>query len=386
MKRIFFSCVLALTLFCQSAYGAAIDNLQNLQWVPAMDYMVSGSSAFIGTLIDAASEKAGFVFMANESKNIHKIGFRTGTVTTGATIDVRIETVDTTTGFPTGTLWAANTNNPATVILSTDDNLWFTVTLVADATLTSGTRFAVVIENPVLLFGNMNIISFVSATERSRYGTAGENYSLAYTSSWSKGNATCPIYIEYSDGTAAQFTTGMAPSAITGSQTVESDTSPDELGNKFQLPYAATVYGAYVTVMDTINESETDVVLYDSDGTTALGTATINEDCLANSAGTLPVIYVRFSSTISLLADTYYRLVFKPQTANNNQYKYGIFTFDSTSVMDAMPLGQYCHQTERTDAGAWTDTTTNRVMSLGLILEQTEGGAAATTAYTYVGS
>src|SRR3990167_3397480 len=99
-------------------------------------------------VIDAAAEKVAIVVAASTAKDIHKVHVRTGTVTTGDTVDVRIETVDSaTTGDPTGTLWQTNTNG-ALVIADGDDSVWKSVTLTADATsLVIGDVYAVVIVN-----------------------------------------------------------------------------------------------------------------------------------------------------------------------------------------------------------------------------------------------
>ena len=57
---------------------------------PWISTVANGYGFDYGLLLDAASEKAGMVVTVPKAGNIRKIGFRTGTVTTGATMDVRI--------------------------------------------------------------------------------------------------------------------------------------------------------------------------------------------------------------------------------------------------------------------------------------------------------
>ena len=70
------------------------------------------SSTTFGTpmLLNAASEEAAGVLYAPKTGTISKIGFLTGTVTTGDTVDARMETVSAANGDPTGTLLGTNSN------------------------------------------------------------------------------------------------------------------------------------------------------------------------------------------------------------------------------------------------------------------------------------
>ena len=69
-------------------------------------FTVSGAS----NLMDANGEKVANVFVATKTGNISKIYVRFGTVTTPQDVDIRVESVDLTTGSPSGNLLAANTN------------------------------------------------------------------------------------------------------------------------------------------------------------------------------------------------------------------------------------------------------------------------------------
>src|SRR5688572_2287311 len=87
---------------------------------PRMIGATGAVAPVVSLTLDASGEKIGWVLQAAATGAIDAIWFRTGTVTTGDTVDVRIETVDPSTGLPTGTLWSANTN-VSVVIANGDD-------------------------------------------------------------------------------------------------------------------------------------------------------------------------------------------------------------------------------------------------------------------------
>lgn len=84
---------LLLMLACSTAFATVIDF--GMDTPISNDYLyVAGTPSLGSFLIDAVDEKVAAVFPVNGSWTFRKFGFVTGTVTTGATIDVRIETVD----------------------------------------------------------------------------------------------------------------------------------------------------------------------------------------------------------------------------------------------------------------------------------------------------
>ena len=73
-------------------------------------------------------------------------------------------------------------------------------------------------------------------------------------------------------------------------------------------------------------------------------------------------------------ADTTYRLAVKPTTATNvSLYS---FSVNAAAIMAAFVGGTQWYQSTRTDAGAWTDSTTNCPF-IGLHLSQLDDGAGA---------
>lgn len=169
---------------------------------------IGGVSITSGITIDAADEKAAQIFPAPKAGSVTKIHFKVSTVAAGGptSVDVRLETVSTTDGNPTGTLWATNTNASASVT-ETSDSLWFTVTMTAAATVALDDMLAVVIVNP----GTQSIIIQGALGTQGTPTLSSLEYAVPYTTSWGTKtkNVNC-IGIEYSDGTI-YFPSGVYP-------------------------------------------------------------------------------------------------------------------------------------------------------------------------------
>lgn len=319
-------------------------------------------------LLDAASEKSGYVFRITETGSLRKVGFRTGTVTTGAIMDVRVETVDAATGFPSGTLWATNTNVSHT-IADADDNAWLTTAaLTADASVTRGDIVAIVISQPAASFGTLNI-----ARANSTYSDW--TYSLDFiTGAWAKSTRGPTVAVEYSDG-SYPLILGSFPMLTSGARAAyNSGSTPDERGIKFQVLAPVRVAGFWLDMSDPLGGNGT-VKLYDSDGSTVLTSVAWDGDI--DSSNTTHTDYGLFPSSVSLLANTFYRLTFLPTTASDTA-RPTFFSVQTAAVMDAYLGGQNFHSTSRTDAGAWTDTTTERDF-VGILIDAIDNGVGSST-------
>ena len=96
-----------------------------------------GIAAYTAVAINnSANDAMGTILNPPQTGNVTDIAFALGTVTTGATLDARIETVGSATGDPSGTLLGTNTNGSLT-IAGSDANTIKTVTLTASASVTN---------------------------------------------------------------------------------------------------------------------------------------------------------------------------------------------------------------------------------------------------------
>lgn len=323
--------------------------------------------------IDAANEKAARVDLSTVSKSIRYVYLRTATVTTGDTVDVRIETVDTD-GLPSGTLWAANTN-AALVIANGDDTVWLKAgPLTADAALSVGSVYAIVVVNGGA-GGNIQIASFQDQSAMVPYG-------VHFTTTWSKRDVAPAYLLEYADGSSSPVYGVSDYGGPITAQTFNSGSTTNRRGNAITVPFPCRVSGCWVW-LGTSTATTCSVVLYDTDGTTVLATTgTVDSDTAeATSAG---IAFLPFTAPATLAAGGPYRLAFVPATTTN-QTMYD-FDLPAAAVMDSFPGGQALHRSVFTSS-AWVETTTARSY-LGLLIDGVSdgtGGGSSGGAFTFVG-
>jgi hypothetical protein len=321
----------------------ALQSLKGVITVPTV-FGRSGGVAFTSVLLDAAAEALAVIFQAPLTGTIDRIGFRTGTVTTGATVTCTIEGVSVTTGDPDGVAAGSGT----VAIADTDDNVWKEATLSSTAAVTRGNVYAAVITVPA--GANLNVVYAGTAIDN----IAGLNlpYSDEFLAGvWSKSNNAAVINIRYDSGVYEPI--GTLPASGIAITTFNSGSTPDERGLFFQLPFPATLTGAIVNGLFTGGST---IKVYDSDGTTVLTSLVVDPD-QAGSANAGPYRFL-FPATVALAKTTNYRISVLPSSASNNTLT--DFTVNTAAMMDAFDGGQAFHLTTRTDAGAWTQTTTQR--------------------------
>lgn len=302
-------------------------------------------NGFTATAQDTATDKYGWVFQVAKTGNIRKLHIRINTFTSNATLDLRLETIDATTGYPTGTLWGATTNNTIAITATG----WYTVTMTADAAVTKGDIVAFVIAQT----GSGNVAPcFWSGTTMIR----GFPYTVSNQGSWAKLQGWHGIgAVEYDDGSVKE-STGLLPWKTVDSTVYGSASSPNTRGLRFKLPFPVRLRGLWVDGIVTVGGSLS-IKLYDSDGVTALRTVTYDTDF--NALSTTGLRLFEFSSDVDLLANTYYRIAIAPATTNFTLFE---ATHNSAALMDGFGIGQNGHLT--TCAGTptaeadWTQTLT----------------------------
>ena len=325
----------------------ALQNLTGFVSLPGLPHW-GGSTAFTTVVLDAAGEKCAFVFKAPKTGLIRKLGFKTGTVTTGATYDVRLESVSTSTGNPSGSLFATNTNG-SQVIANADDNVWFYVTLTADASVTVNDTLALVLAAPG---GSMQIAAGYGGLHTGGMPYVTADLNGAGYATQSVGNPA--FYIEYHDTTTAQVGNCLLSTQTTTS--FNSGSTPDQRALYFQVPFTCKLGGFEILMGAMVASSAFDVVLYDSDGTTALATTSFDGDQYRTA--TTNYCFGRFATPVTLTVNTNYRLAVKPTTTNN----VGLVqvNYDTTTVMAAVDGGTNFQLSTKTDAGAWSQTADSR--------------------------
>lgn len=349
IKLLFF-----LTMLLPSISYGAMQTVNGSFAFPKVILGHSGGVNYENVLLDATGEKHASVIQCPKTGAIRKIHFRTGPVTTGATVDVRVETVSLTTGDPTGSLLATNTN-VSHVINDTDDDAWLTTgNLTADASCTKGDFIAIVIVHPGT--GNFNIVDFADSN------TDGFPYTDHYTTLWTKRDRAPVMAVEYSDTTFA-YTPNVYPISAIETGTFSNASTPDEKAMKFQVPFPTTVTGGWVYV-----EGDGDFIIRFYDGSNP--STTFDAQVREGSAEAL--YYFIFPSDITLTKDTDYRVAILPNTGSVIDVP--IFNFTSTAVMVATDGGINFSYSERTDANpTWDDVATKRPI-MGLFFNAFDDG------------
>lgn len=326
----------------------------------------TGGASFGSLTMTAAADKVAAIMAAPKTGSIRKVNFRTGTVTTGATVDVRVETISASDGNPSGTLWGTNTN-ASQIIDDIHDNTWFTTTLTADANVNRGDLFAVAIVNPGTP-GNMAIATVVWSPQPLN----GFPYSDRFvTAAWTKSSNTLALALEYADG-SIELIDEYYPFATVGNDLFNVNTvAADERGIRIVMPFTGRLYGAWQ--LGAISNAS-DIIVYDS-GSSVLSSKSVDADIdSASGLGEGQRVYTM--PPVTLTRGQTYRLVAKPTTTSNHQLYFGQTA--SSALADALDLGTSIQNTQRVDAGAWTDDATKRPF-LGLIFDQVDVTAAASS-------
>ena len=336
----------------------AIQTIKAPLYVPDLPNAHSGAPSFSTSqfLIDAADEEADLVFVAPKTGNIRKIVWATRTVTTGATIAVRMESVSA--GVHSGSLVAVNTS-ASQVVADANDNVVFTNQLTADCPVVKGTAYALVIANPTASPGTMQIAGFLDSEihyPRSRLNGANVAQSLC-------------VAFEYDDGTYEPLP-GVWPASTLVTTTFGSGTNPNHRALRFQVPFKCRVSGALVWC-DPNNDWT--LKLFDSDATTVLTSTAVTAINTTQNAG---LMYVPFATSQSLLINTNYRMAVVPDGAGTVPlYE---FTAETAAELDAFSGGQNCHLSTCNGApaneAAWTQTLTQRPF-IFLVLDGLDDGA-----------
>ena len=333
--------------------------------------------------LDSTADQMAWVGKARFTDSLPTIYFRTGTVTTGADVDVRIETVSN--GRPTGSLWAANTNIVVT-IADGDDNVWKTATLTAAASLVMGDEFAIVINSSA---GTPNLILVGTALSFDMGGVGQYPIRLVNTGAGfavDNSNIRAWEWVVQFSSAGVSFIQGLCPSngniAITS---YDNATATNERGLRFQVPFKMRCVGARVHIGNVEAGGDFTVSLWDATGDTdaeALGQSVIDGDSVsATTTDGYFEVYWEAPTTLSI--NTTYYIGVRADTANN----IALFEVDTAgtgataNAIKALPaesteLYLATRAWSGGTGGAWTTTTTTMPI-IELIFDQLDDGAAA---------
>lgn len=305
--------------------------------------------------INNTGHKVAFIIQAPEDGTITEVYWRTSTVT-NPQVDVRIETVNTTTGEPTGTLWGTNTNGSYSAS-STASVQWRSATLTAGAVVNKGDLFAVVI---AWVSGSMGVQGS-SGGALLPYTTP---YLAQYTASWARPGDV-PIVILNDSGTY-RVPLGAACGIVSGGVSINLNSTPDEIGNLYTPLFTQQVCGI-TAVVDFDGDME--LVVYNA-ADTVLATIPLYPGVRQANTGGGGIWSL--ADDITLTKGQQYRLVIKPTTTTNVI----VYAWDvpSAAGVAVAPGGSEFVYTSRVNGGPWTETTTRQAMVLPVINGIQAGG------------
>lgn len=187
-------------------------------------------------------------------------------------------------------------------------------------------------------------------------------------SAWATNGNLAAVMLEFSDGTFGQLTPHQPFTSLVTDSFDNADT-PDEVGLRFQFPFPVRVRGAWFHIVINNAGDDFDVVLYQD--TTQLAAVSIDGNWRqATNVGS--VLNIMFESPQSLSANTDYIIAIKPTQATQPVGVLSMTVDDAAHLAAVMGTNQ-CKAT-RTDAGAWSFTTTQWVRC-GLFIDKFDDGA-----------
>lgn len=292
------------------------------------------------TSLTSAGHGFGAVFQAPKTGNIAALHFRSATVSVAGDADVRLETVDATTGVGSGTLAAANANVTRNVAAN---NTWYRNVLTAACPVTLGQRLCAVLMRTT---GSYGISSYDTAST-----VASFPYGVINTGSWSKSGAAPLVLVEYDDGTFPHVNNLFPVSAGSGFNL--STAGVDQAGILFTAPVAFRTHGC---VFHADFDGVAELYLLDTSNTVIAQATWIDPDIRsASGAGRFEALW---DSPATLTAGQQYRLIVKATSATTVILSY--WDVNTASYMAALPGGTDGRWTQRTGAGAWSQTTTRK--------------------------
>jgi len=197
-------------------------------------------------------------------------------------------------------------------------------------------------------------------------------------SSWTRNQNVMSLALKYDDGTYAFISPYVYPFKTRQSETFSSASATTERGLYFRLPFSYQCDGAWARC--SLFGASLDIVLYDSDGTTVLGSQNFND----TTGGVI------FSSTecnlsarwapVTLLANTYYRVVVKPGATSCILWDFNV---ESNAHLTAVEGGSDWIYTMKT-SGSWSEPDNTRRPFMGIRMSGVDiGSGSAEVAHVF---
>ena len=347
---------------------------------------VGGLTALNSKVIDATGEKFAWIGQAwwnddDTSKSVERVQFLFGAVTKagGSALTVSHQNVSTSPPMQPdetqdGTVAIANAD------ASFAANTWYrTGTFSANRTVSKGDLFAVVVEYDGAGRLGADLVNLNNITPTASYPNdrlSGD--SLKTGGTWAAAATQTNLLLEFSDGTFGQLGQGGWIASAIGTTGYNSGSSPDEFALRFKFPAPVRVNGVWWAVSGVANNSTDFTFLFEDAAGNDL-TPPIAID-LSQAGLALGGFYSKMFPPVELQANTEYFSTLRADTVNNVTISH--FTVNSAAHFAVMWGGIEWYIASRTNAGAWTPTTTQRPLC-GLYVDAISDGAGGTGSVRY---
>lgn len=302
-------------------------------------------------------------FTAPDTRDIWSVWINWSAVTAAGTVQVRVETIDTTTGKPTGTLYDANASVNITPAVG-----WQQATFASHPTtgLTAGNEYAVVMLTTVA--GTTHTLRSHLATSVAAIGptvvlTAANGTTRSNFAEVASSSPICTL--GFSDG-ADEFA-GMSPYPTSSTFGVYGTRA---FSMKFVLNSSLKVHGYILSYMvPSGTPSNLRYRIFDSGNAVVTGsTVTVQQKSLTAASGRRRSM---LPAPITLAAGTYRLVVDQTDHTTTSGNAYGLY-YASARIAGMVPSGLIRSDTTNVDAGpiVWTDTATDQPL-MALLVDDT---------------
>lgn len=315
--------------------------------------LIPVSSTFL--TIDAVNEKAAYIFRAPKTGNIDRVSVAFRSVITPGNLDVRLETVSEANGAPSGNLVSVGASTQVAVLAGWANTIK-EIVLDTPAAVIKGQVIAVVVSLPGA--GNMQIQKR-PAGPAGIHSSQGTTYSAIFTTVWAlDSNQPCG-FVRYDDG-SYPYINDRVPWHTGQNVFISSSSTPDEMGNRFVLPFTCKVAGLWIAGTKVANSS-CELRLYD-EADAVLKSQNLDVDQVVSSSVSWPQL---FSDSVVLEKGEVYR----GTALGTGTGAFGLneATTLTAEIMDAAAGGSLIHQTRRAGS-SWDDFPDVRT-ALGLLIE-----------------
>lgn len=319
-----------------------------------------GSNGFALT-IDGADEAVAGIYRITSSfpdtaLSLIRVQMYIATMS-AADLECRVETVNTSTGLPTGTLFSAG----ATVTQTVSTTAFHSFTFGSAVALSEGDIIAIVIKQPTTSFGNHQIQRLLRTNLRWHVPYIAWN-----TGSYAKRLESPAWTLALTGDTRAEVFAPGVPTHNNNPASISTGLTYNEVGIKFTPSAAFEVNKMWYSVASSV--ADCTARLY-ADGT-QLWEEDIH-DAVSNSNSQIGVFPI---PKTTLDPTKVYRLTIRNDTANTRTVA-GLIV-NATKDLIQLCGTENCHRTKRQGSGSWTDET-NGWAEIGLIesgLDNSGGG------------